>query len=81
MDGSLEVYGPGCPKYQATLRAVRQAVQTLGLDATVTEIHDPKEIAQRRVIFTPAVRVNGDVKSTGHVPDVAEVTTWLVNAA
>jgi hypothetical protein len=34
-------------------------------------------MARHRVIFTPAVRINGEVKCTGRVPAVDELTTWL----
>jgi small redox-active disulfide protein 2 len=78
---AIEVFGPGCAKCQATLRTVQQAVRTLGIEATITEVHDPREMAQARVIFTPAVRVNGEVRCTGRVPTPAEVTNWLTTAA
>ncbi|MDR7520553.1 MAG: thioredoxin family protein [Armatimonadota bacterium] len=78
---TIEVFGPGCSKCQATEAVVRQALHTLGLTATVTHIRDPKEMAKARVLFTPAVRINGEVKCTGRVPQVAEVTSWLATAA
>ena len=78
---TVEVFGPGCAKCQATTKTVRQALQMLGLEATLNEIHDPKEMALQRVVFTPAVRVNGELKCTGRVPALAEVTTWLATAA
>jgi small redox-active disulfide protein 2 len=77
----VEVFGPGCQKCQATVRTVQQAVRTLGVQATITEIHDPKEIARQRVMFTPTVRINGEIKSIGRVPEVREVTTWLATVA
>lgn len=51
------------------------------MEATIVEISDPKEMARNRVLFTPAVRINGEVKCTGRVPSVPEVTTWLASAA
>jgi small redox-active disulfide protein 2 len=78
---TVEVFGPGCARCQATVRIVRQAVQGLGMEATITEIHDPKEMAKARVLFTPAVRINGETKATGRVPNLSEVTSWLTTAA
>ncbi len=78
---TIEVFGPGCKRCQATEEAVRQALHMLGIEATVTHVRDPKEMAKSRVIFTPAVRVNGELKCTGRVPTVAEITTWLTTAA
>jgi small redox-active disulfide protein 2 len=78
---TIEVFGPGCARCQATLKAVQESVQSLGIEATVREIRDPKEMARARVMFTPAVRINGEVKCSGRVPQVSEVTAWLATAA
>ena len=78
---TIEVFGPGCQRCQATKQAVRQALTALGMEATVTEVSDPKEMARNRVLFTPAVRVNGELKCAGRVPSVPEVTTWLATVA
>ncbi len=78
---TIEVFGPGCQRCHATLAAVQQAVQGLGVEATVIQIDDPKEMARHRVMFTPAVRINGEIKCTGRVPNAAEVTNWLATAA
>jgi len=63
------------------MTAVQQALAMLGLKATVTHISDPREMAKNRILFTPVVRVNGEVKCAGRVPKVGEVTTWLATAA
>jgi len=78
---TIEIFGPGCQRCHATMQAVQQAVRTLSLEATVTQINDLKEMAKHRIMFTPAVRINGEVKCTGRVPSVPEVTTWLASAA
>lgn len=74
---TIEIFGPGCRRCQATAQAVRQAVQKAGIEATITEIHDPREMAQARVVFTPAVRVNGVMRCLGRVPEAVEVAEWL----
>jgi small redox-active disulfide protein 2 len=73
----IEVFGPGCARCQATKDAILKAVEDTGVEATLTHIHDPKEIAKNRVFFTPAVRIDGEVKSTGRVPKLEEITEWL----
>jgi len=78
---TIEVFGPGCQRCRATMNVVRQAIRMLGIEATVTEISDPKEMAEARVMFTPVVRINGEVKCSGRVPDVRELTSWLATAA
>lgn len=76
----IEIFGPGCRRCAVTTAAVEQAVRALGLPATVEHISDPREMARRRVLFTPTVQVNGEVRCSGRVPTVAEVTDWLLAA-
>ena len=38
---------------------------------------DLMEIARYRVLGTPAVVVNGEIKSVGKIPDKNEIKTWL----
>jgi len=78
---TIEVFGPGCSRCRATLAAVEEAVRAFGGDVTVVHVSDPTIMARERVMFTPAVRVNGEMKSTGRVPAPSEVTSWLATAA
>ena len=34
-----------------------------------------------RILATPALVINGEVKSAGRIPNVSEITTWLATAA
>ncbi len=73
----IEVFGPGCARCAATKEAIRQAVEAIGVEATLSHISDPKELAKNRVFFTPAVRIDGEMMSTSRVPKVDEITKWL----
>lgn len=77
---TIEVFGPGCHRCHATMGAVEEAVKALGISATILQINDAKEMARYRILFTPAVRVNGELKCTGRVPKAGEVAGWI-NAA
>ncbi len=78
---NIEVFGPGCARCQATKEAIRQAIEAAGVEATLIHVGDPKEIAKSRVFFTPAVRIDGEMKSTGRVPTVEEISKWLIERA
>ena len=78
---NIEVFGPGCARCQATKEAIRKAIEAARVEATLTHISDPKEIAKNRVFFTPAVRIDGEMKSTGRVPTVEEIGKWLIDRA
>lgn len=73
----IKVMGPGCKKCHEAEKVVREAVAEAGSDATVDYVTDIAEIAKAGIFSTPAVVVDGNVKSVGKVPSKAEVKTWL----
>ena len=73
----IKVLGPGCQRCETTKKNVEEAVAEAGLDTTVTEVTDTMEIAKHGVFGTPAVVVDGEVKSVGKVPTKDEIKSWL----
>jgi small redox-active disulfide protein 2 len=73
----IKILGPGCPKCQQTEKIVKEVVQEVGVTATVEKVTDVMEIAGYGVFGTPAVVVDGEVKSVGKVPKPAEITSWI----
>ena len=75
----VEILGSGCPKCYETERRARQAVRLAGLEAEVVHVTDVRALAQRGVLATPAVALDGAVKLGGHLPTVQELVTLLIN--
>ncbi|MBM3324275.1 MAG: thioredoxin family protein [Calditrichaeota bacterium] len=77
----IEVLGPGCARCEKTYAIVQKAASELGLkegeDYTVTKIKEPTLIAQRGVLMTPGVAIDGMVKSSGRIPSPEQVKQWL----
>jgi small redox-active disulfide protein 2 len=73
----IKVLGPGCPKCQQTEKIVKDAIAESGVEATVEKVTDVMEIAGYGVFGTPAVVVNGEVKSVGKIPKKEEVLGWM----
>jgi small redox-active disulfide protein 2 len=73
----IKVLGPGCPKCQQTEKIVKEAVAEAGVAATVEKITDTMQIAGYGVFGTPAVVVDGDVKSVGKIPSKQDVKAWI----
>jgi small redox-active disulfide protein 2 len=73
----IKVLGPGCPKCQQTEKIVKEAVAESGVSATVEKIKDTLKIAEYGVFGTPAVVVDGDVKSVGKIPSKDDVKKWI----
>ena len=77
----IEVCGPGCPRCNATKDNVDKALQELGLkdgeDVLISPIKDPKMIATRGVMLTPAVIIDGVKVVEGRIPDAKEIKKWI----
>jgi small redox-active disulfide protein 2 len=73
----IKVLGPGCPKCQQTEKIVKEAVAEAGADAQVEKVTNALEIAGYGVFGTPAVVVDGDVKSVGKIPQKQDIIGWL----
>jgi small redox-active disulfide protein 2 len=73
----IKVLGPGCPKCQQTEKIVKDAVAESGIEATVEKVTDVMEIAGYGVFGTPAVVVDGEVKSVGKIPKKQDVLGWI----
>ncbi|MFH1138636.1 MAG: thioredoxin family protein [Pseudomonadota bacterium] len=73
----IKVLGPGCAKCKKTEEIVRQAVAAAGVEAVIVKVTDIMEIAKSGVFGTPAVMVDGQVKSVGKVPGQADVLGWI----
>lgn len=73
----IKVLGPGCPKCQQTEETVKQAVSETGVEANVEKVTDTMKIASYGVFGTPAVVVDGEVKSVGKIPKKEDVLEWI----
>jgi small redox-active disulfide protein 2 len=63
----IQVLGPGCAKCKQLAANVEKVVAELGIDALVEKVEDVREIMKFRVLSTPALVIDGTVKSLGRV--------------
>ncbi len=77
----IKILGTGCPKCRQLYEQAQKAVQELGIPATLTKVEKLNEIMAFKVFMTPALVIDGEVKSAGRVPSAAEITTWITTAA
>jgi len=77
--GFLEVVilGPGCYSCNKLEQDVMAVLSETGIQAALNHISDPKLMAQYGVIITPALIVNGKVKSKGTIPPKSMIKKWL----
>ncbi len=73
----IQVLGPGCSKCRRTEQHLKDAVTETGVNATIEKVTDVMEIAGCGVFGTPAVVIDGDVKSVGKIPSKEEIRSWI----
>ena len=73
----LEVLGTGCPKCQKLAQNAEAAAKALGLEYSLVKVTDITEIIKRGAMTTPALVVDGAVKTAGRVPSVEELREML----
>jgi small redox-active disulfide protein 2 len=73
----VQVLGPGCAKCEKLKHNAEEAVQQSGVEATVEKITDINVITGFGVMMTPALAVDGEVKSVGKVLSPTDIAKFL----
>jgi len=76
----IKVLGPGCSKCHQTEKVIKEAIAEAGVSVEFEKVTDMMKIAGYGVFGTPAVVVNGEVKSVGKIPKKDEIKKWLAAA-
>jgi small redox-active disulfide protein 2 len=73
----VQILGTGCQKCRTLTANAEAAVQELGLNAQIEKIEDIQDIAAMGVALTPALAVDGVVKSSGRLLSVSQISKLL----
>ena len=73
----IQILGTGCPKCKKLTENTEEAVRDLAGDYEVVKVTDIGEIIKLGVMLTPALAVNGEVKSTGKLLSPDEIKELL----
>jgi small redox-active disulfide protein 2 len=68
----IQILGTGCAKCQKLAAVANEAAKALGLPYELQKVTDLKEIMSFKVLSTPALVVDGQVKLSGRVPTIEE---------
>ncbi len=66
----IEIYGTGCTKCK---KLFENACQAAGSAARVVKVDDMQQIVSAGVMTTPAIAIDGQIKSAGRVLSVDEI--------
>ena len=73
----IEILGTGCPKCKKLYELTNEAVKETGVQADVTKVEKIADIINYGVMMTPAIVIDGQVKASGKVLDIAQIKQWI----
>lgn len=73
----IQILGTGCPKCKTLMANAEAAVKAAGVEATVEKVDKIADIMKFSVMVTPALAVDGVVKSAGKVLSADEIRKFL----
>jgi len=74
---TLRILGPGCVSCNRIKEMLIDILQRLEIAADIEQIHELDEIWRHGVLTTPALVINGEVKSAGQVPTLSQLEQWI----
>jgi len=74
----VRVLGPGCMNCRKLEQETMAALVELNLIADFEHVRDIQGIAKYGVLGTPALVINGQVKSVGRIPRREQIKSWLL---
>ncbi|MDC7245101.1 MAG: thioredoxin family protein [Sphaerochaetaceae bacterium] len=74
---TIQILGTGCPKCKALEANAKKAVEEHKIDAVIEKITDIDEIMEMGVMMTPALAVDGEVKSAGKVLNKDQIAAYI----
>ena len=73
----IQILGTGCPKCKQLFANTEAAVQSTGIEAEITKVEKIADIMKFGVMSTPALVVDGAVKSVGKVLSPEDIRKLL----
>lgn len=73
----IQILGTGCPKCRQLEANAREALVKKGVDADIEKVTNIDDIMALGVMMTPALVIDGEVRSVGKVLTVDQITAQL----
>jgi len=73
----IQILGTGCPKCIKLTANAEEAAKQAGIDFEIEKVMDIKKIMDFGVMMTPALAIDGQVKSVGKVLSPEEIKKLL----
>ena len=73
----IAILGGGCPNCKRLEGLARRAASECGVDATFVKVTSMDEIMAYDILSTPALVIDERVVSSGRVPRLDEIASWI----
>lgn len=77
----IKVLGTGCAKCKKLFAEAQEGARRFGQPVSLVKVEDIQAIMAHGVRQTPALVIDGQVRSTGRIPGAEEIAGWLTEAA
>ncbi len=76
---TIKILGSGCTKCNKLYELADQAANELGIDYQIEKVSDIDKFADYGVMITPALVVDGKVKSVGKLPAMDQLKEFIAD--
>ncbi len=73
----IKILGTGCARCNQLVTNVQQAINEMGIEATIEKVEKIEDIIEYGVMKPPALVVDGQVKVMGKIPSVEDIKKYL----
>jgi small redox-active disulfide protein 2 len=73
----IQIYGSGCANCKKLAENAEIAAKESGVEYILEKVTDMKKIVAAGIMMTPALAIDGEVKSAGRALSVKEITKLL----
>ncbi len=74
---NIKILGSGCANCKKLEAVAREAAQNLNRQAEFEKITDMGKMMAYDILSTPALVINEKVVSSGKIPTVADIQSWI----
>ena len=74
----IQILGTGCARCKKLQENAEMAANDLGLDYQLEKVSDIQEIIKFKIMHTPGLVVDGELKSAGQVLSMEQIKQLLV---
>ncbi len=74
----IQILGTGCPKCKKLAENAEAAAKAAGIEYELVKVTQINDIMAMGVMMTPALAIDGAVKTVGKVATPEEIKTYLV---